>query len=533
MEKVKEYFSNKLDAASQEYSQKLQENIQFLLDEMLTSKAERVKKAGCDGIELHFAHGYLVGEFMSEYANKRMDEFGGSFENRMRFPLAIIKKVREKVGKDYPVIVRISVDDIRNGGVTIDEARMICREFEAAGLDGINVTVGGYWNAHYYVAPAAVPRGYLLKYAEEIKKAVNIPVIAVGRIGQPAMARDAILGGKADMIAMGRASLVDPYIPEKILEGRIDEICPCIGCLQGCTETTNDPSDPSITCTANAFLGKEKMWEIKPAEISKNVIVVGGGPGGLEAAWVMAKRGHKVTLFEKNKEVGGNFRLGAIPPTKQEIVMLIKYYETMCRKYGVDIRLNTEVSADDILNAKPDAVVIASGSTEIVPNIEGIDQEHVVMASDVLMGRKDATGKIMVLGGGMVGAETADFLSEYGNDITIVEMRDEIAKDVARWDRIYLIDRLRHPQHPEAHVHFLTNTTVKAIEGHKVIAEADGETKVLGDFDTIIVAAGYRPAAGLAEELEGKTEVHVIGDARKARKAIDAIREGAKLAISI
>jgi len=301
----------------------------YELIEKFGDAARRARDAGFDAVEVHGAHGYLIAQFMSAYSNKRIDEFGGDFKGRMKFPVEIVKNIRRKVGNGYPVIFRFSGDERVPGGRTIDESRMVARVMEHVGVDALHVSTGVYGSLPWLIAPSAVAPGYNIYAAEEIKKVVNTPVIAVGRINDPLLAEDIIESGKADMVSLGRESIADPEIPNKVAAGRIEEISPCIGCMQACVGYLFDPNHLKISCLVNPFTGRETELNIEKAEKPKKVMVVGGGPGGLEAAWVAAKRGHKVTLCEKENTLGGQYRIGAIPPAKQDIMKALRYYITM------------------------------------------------------------------------------------------------------------------------------------------------------------------------------------------------------------
>ena len=324
----------------------------YQLVEKFGDAAVRAQDAGFDAVEIHGAHGYLIAQFMSSYSNKRIDEFGGSLDNRMRFPLAIIRRVRERLGAAFPLLFRMSGEEKVPGGRTIDESRLVARMVEEAGIDAIDVSVGVSGAAPYIFAPPALPPGFLLQSAEQIKKSVSVPVIAVGRINHPLLAEDAIESGKADLIAWGRSSLADPELPNKIAAGRLEEIAPCISCSQGCIRNFPVPGKPlstlGVTCLVNPFCGYETEMQITPARQPKKVVVVGGGPAGLEAAWVAAARGHRVTLYEKNKVAGGQYRIGAIPPFKQDIARALGYYLYMCEKHGVTLKMGTEATAGEI-----------------------------------------------------------------------------------------------------------------------------------------------------------------------------------------
>lgn len=505
----------------------------YELIEKFGDAAVRARDAGFDAIEIHGAHGYLLAQFMSAYSNKRTDEFGGSLHNRLRFPIEVIHNIRRKIGQPFPLIFRMSAEEKVPGGRTLDESRVVARVIEEAGVDAIDVSVGVSGSSQYIIAPPAVPPGFLLSASQEIKKAVSVPVIAVGRINHPLIAEDAIETGKADLIAWGRPSFADPELPNKVAAGNLDEICPCIYCLQGCLRTFPLPFKPlsklGVTCSVNPFCGREGEMQIKPAIKRKKIIIVGGGPGGLEAAWVAAARGHNVTLYEKNQALGGQYRIAAMPPFKQDIARAIAYYIHTGEKYGVHFNLGIEATATKILAEKPDAVVLATGGEPLVPRIKGINGGRVVTALEVIQGKKQAGTKVLIVGGSTVGCETADLLGEHQHQVTIVEMLPEIATDVPLSARYFLLQRLK-----EYGVQVETGATVKEFLKDGVIAERDGQQIHLAGFDTIVLAMGIKAVNTLKKKLEGKiSELYVIGDAVTPRKATDAIEEGARVAVRL
>ncbi len=505
----------------------------YELIEKFGDAALRAQKAGFDAVEIHGAHGYLIAQFMSAYSNKRTDDFGGSLHNRIKFPVEIIRNIRHKIGRSYPLLFRISGEERIPGGRTIEETRVIARILEDEGIDAIDVSVGVSGSSQFIIPPAAVAPGFLLQNSGEIKTAVSVPVIAVGRINHPLLAEEAIKSGKADLIAWGRASLADPDLPNKVSAGQLDDICPCIACVQGCTRNFPYPDKPlsklGVTCLANPFCGYEGEMIIKPAANSKKVIIAGGGPAGLEAAWIAASRGHDVTLYEKKAEFGGQYRIASIPPFKQEIARLINYYVHMCHKFGVHLLTETEATAKNIIEEKPDTVIIASGAEVLIPQIEGVATRNVVTAWDILEGKREAGRKVLVLGGGMVGCEVADFLGEHLHDVTIVEALPTIAVDVAPSVSYFLLRRLK-----EYNVNIETNTSVIKIMDNGIIARNNNREFSMDGFDTIVLALGTKPVNNLKSELEGKVpEIFIIGDALAPRQAIDAIQEGASIALKI
>lgn len=480
--------------------------------------ALRAKKCGFDGVEVHGAHGYLIAQFMSTYSNKRCDEYGGPIENRMRFPLEIIADIRKKCGKDFTVIFRISGDEYVPGGRTIEETKLIAAMLEKAGVDAIHVSAGVYGSTWAVIPPLNVTNGWIVNLAEEVKRVVNIPVITVGRINDPRMAETILASGKADLVAMGRASLADPDLPNKFAEGRYDDIRHCIGCQQGCLARlfNNEP----IRCVVNPTLGFEYLNETKKAKKAKKVTVVGGGLAGMEAARAAALAGHSVTLYEKSDKLGGQFGLAPIPPFKGNMAYLPSWLARQIKKLGINIKLNTEYTPAVCDEEKPDVVIIATGSTPSKPPIPGIDGSNVVFAQDALAGKVTVKGKVLVAGGGMIGCETATHFAMQGKQVAIVELLPEIATDEESTRREFLLNFIEQKK-----IQVMKGTKVVEINEKGARLEKDGEIFDF-DADTIILALGVKPNSSLAKELEGKTEVKVIGDALKIRNALDAVREG-------
>ena len=504
------------------------------LAERFGDAAVRVRAAGFDAVEIHGAHGYLIAQFMSSYVNKRTDEFGGDLDNRMRFPLMVVDNVRKKVGRDFIVMFRISGDERIPGGRTGYETVLIARMLEEAGVDVIDVSTSVKGSHQYISAPPAVPAGFLLEDSAKVKRAVSVPVIAVGRLNEPAVAEYALETGMADLIAVGRGSLADPEFPNKVRDGKIEDITPCISCLQGCYRAFPKPFDDALekyttTCLMNPFCCAETEMVIKPAALRKKVLIVGAGPAGLEAGWVAAARGHSVTIFEKSEEVGGQFLLAAVPPYKHEIAKGIIYLKRMCKRYGAEIRPDTEATSKMILAEKPDAVIIATGSAPLIPEFEGVENENVVTFADVLSGASLPGENVLVVGGGMVGCEVADFLGERLHRVTIIKRSPVIAKDVPMQVRPFLMERLKNNC-----VRILTGAAVIKFIKDGVIILREGKESVLGGFDTVVLAMGSRPVNALVPQLEGKVpELYVAGDAKRARQALEAIEEGARAALSI
>lgn len=374
--------------------------------------ARRAKEAGFDAVEIHGAHGYLLDQFLSPYSNKRTDEYGGTFAHRMRFPLEVIQNVREEVGEDFPIIFRMSADEYVSGGLTIEDTKMWARILAETGINALHVSGGVYESAQMIIPPAAIEQGVYAENAAAIKQAVNgaIPVIAVGRIKKPEMAEQIIRDGKADLIAMGRALLGDPGLPKKVAEGRISEIRNCVGCNQGCIDRLF--RDEDIACMINPITGHEEEFNLAAPVNRKRVLIIGGGPAGLEAAWVAALRGHKTILFEKEKQLGGQLMMAAKSSHKEELNDLRRHLIHQVRMSDAEIVMGAEADLSTVRRINPDVVILAAGSEEIVPHIPGIFRENVVTGQDVLRGTADVGDNVVVIGGGMVGCETAEYLAD-------------------------------------------------------------------------------------------------------------------------
>lgn len=499
--------------------------------EKYAQAARRCQEAGFDGIEFHGGHGYLVAEFMSSYSNKRSDEYGGTLDGRMKFPLDCIRLIRREVGRDYPMTFRFSIEEKVPGGRTLEESKLIAPMVVEAGVDAIHITRGCYGDLRGVVPVMGSPPGIYVPYSAALKEVVDVPVIAVGRINDPLLAEQVLEQGKADLISMGRALVADPELPKKAAAGAFDEIISCPGDTQGCIEPEGifNPTTFVMRCLVNPFVGREHEWKITSAKKPKKVLVAGGGPAGLEAARIAARRGHKVTLYEKSQKLGGQLNLAAVQPLFQELATVAKNLATQVRKLGVKVELGKEANLKVIEVLKPDVVIVATGAVPATPDLPGVNKPKVVNAHDVLAGKVAVGNKVLILGGGAVGCGVADLLGEHLKQVTIVEMLDDIGIDVGLLPRMSLMERLAGHG-----VKKLVKTTAKEItdDGAKVVR--DGVEETIRGMDNIILAVGARPVNELAEKIKGKVpEVYVIGDAKKPRKAFHAIAEGAEVALKI
>lgn len=489
--------------------------------------AERAMKAGVDAVEIHMAHGYFVNTFLAQRTNKRTDEFGGSFENRMRFPKLIIEEIKKRTEGKVAILARInSVDDVL-GGNDIHDTVTIAVCLEEYGLDGLHVSRAVHIRDQYMWAPTTIHAGFSADLVEQIKKSVKIPVITVGRYTEPYFAELMVRQGKADLVAFGRQSLADPETPNKVKEGRLGEINQCIACLQGCV--ANMYVGERVCCLVNPELGHESD-EVAPPEKKKKVMVIGGGVAGMCAAYTAQERGHDVTLYEASDVYGGNMRLASFPPGKGDIINMIRGYIDRCKRAGVQMRLNTEVTEALVEAEKPDAIIVATGSKTLILPIEGIDNPELIYGSDLLAGKKSAGKKVLVVGGGMVGCETAAFLGEQNHDVTVIEFRDQIGADVISEHRVFLMEDFE-------------NYKIAGITGAKVVQffsdgvayeTANGERNETRGYDSVVLSMGYRNYNPFAEKLEALAdEVYVVGDATRARRALDATKEAYEAAMKL
>lgn len=491
-------------------------------DELVEQYAEgalRAKKAGFDAIEFHGAHGYLICQFLSAYTNKRTDKYGGSLENRMRFALDIVKKTRQKVGPGFPVLFRISAKEFVPEGLDLDQTKVIARALQDTGVDCVDVSAGNYETGQWSCQPGWMPRGCLVPFAEEIKKNVSVPVIVAGRMVDPRLANKVLQEGKADFIALGRPFLTDPQILIKAKEGRYDDIRMCMAC---CNCMDSLMRGQPITCSINAELGREASKPL-PAKIPKKVVVIGGGPGGMEAARVAAGRGHKVSLYEKDKVLGGQLSLAAVPPGKEELKTTIQFLTSQLYKEGVDVQLGHAVTAREIIDLHPDAVIIATGSVTGRPAISGADLPYVLLARDVLSGNVQTGPKVVIVGGGRVGCETAELLARQEKDVTLVRMsgKSRLAAELGPASRGSFLEGLSG-----SGVKIKAAAVINSIDKEGVMVSESGVTSHI-DADTVILSPAPTADDGITGSLEGKVpEIHIIGDCVKPRSIIDAIHEG-------
>ncbi len=497
------------------------------IEEEFAQAAGRAKEAGFDAVEFIASAGYLISQFLSPLTNRRGDEYGGTLENRMRFLLEIVERTREVVGKDFPLMCRISGDELIPGGNTLAEMKVVARTLADVGISAINVTAGWH-ESRVPMITMEVPRGGYVHLAQGIKEAVRgkeVRVIASNRINDPMLADRILREGKADMVSMGRALVADPELPKKAKEGRLDEIVTCVACCQGCFDNLFEGRP--LTCMVNPVVGREGEVKIEPAVHKKKILVVGGGPAGMKAAQMAALRGHEVILCEEDGELGGQLNLASVPPGREELLTVVRELSFQLEKAGVDVRLRARVDPSFVDEIAPDAVIIATGSVPIVPNIQGIDLPNVLQAWEVLGGKKVGE-RVVIVGGGGVGCYTAHHLGSQGKRVWLLEMLEKIARDVGITTRWVLRDSLRR-EGVEIH----TSTRVEEISEEGVRAIRDGDEKFF-EADSVVLAVGSKPNRGLSEALRGRVgELYEVGDCVEPRKALQAIHEGWEIGVKI
>ena len=493
--------------------------------------ALRVKKAGADGVEIHAAHAHgLLGGFLSPLYNKRTDEYGGDINGRLRLTLEVIREVRKTCGSDFIIDVRISGDEYSDGGLNLNDAIYVSKQLEKAGVDMLHVSGGTTIKRGSSIPAPGTKMGSHSALSAEIKKYVSIPVATVGRITEPWIAEELIANGKADICMIGRANLCEPEFCNKAQAGKIDEIRPCIGCLR-CLNGIM--FGKRVSCTVNPSFEPENEDTLLPADTKKNVLVIGGGPAGMEAAFVAAKRGHHVVLADKQDDLGGTVRIAAVPIAKQDLTQLIKYQAHKLEQAGVEVLLNTEITLEVIKEQYADyEIILCGGSTPIVPSFMTEFKDYMT-ADDVLYGRKFPGRKIVIIGGGSVGCETADYLAPILNDrfprnreIILIEMAHEIMANESGPGRSLLVQRMMGKG-----IQIICDAKVEEVSNDTIQYSKDGVDYQITDADTLVLAMGYRPNVTLQEQLtDAGISYAVLGDCKKLGNIKDAISEGYEFA---
>ncbi len=501
-------------------------DIKELIDSF-ASAAVRAKAAGFDGVEIHGGNVYLIYQFLSPLTNKRKDEYGLSPEDRMRFALSILEECRCRLGGDFPVFFRMNATEFAEGGWDLNQAKVLAAQLEARGITALNITAAGFQAKYWHVPPMAIARGSLVPLAAEIKGEIRVPVIAVGRINNPELAEDIISNESADLVGIGRALLADPQFPKKALRGDAHLIRKCIACntCRGRIAVKKYP----VRCAINPLTGRERVFTFTRTADSKRIWIVGGGPAGVNAAKILDERGHKVTLFESGNRLGGQLRLASVPPFKQELRNLMDSYEETVKHSGIELFLNTTVTRADVESGKPDEVVVATGARpiEFKNVLGGVVQKTYWQILEEGPGEEQ---DYLILGGGLIGCETAEYLADSGKSVTIVEILPEIGAVGEAHTRALLLERLH-----EKKIRYLVESQMKCVEQDGVlICNNRTGTESCIYAEVVVLASGRRSDSGLYEAIRPlPCGVHVIGDARLPGGIPQATFEAFKIAYEL
>lgn len=497
--------------------------IQELVKSFATS-AGRAKEAGFDAVELQCGLGYLIAQFVSERTNKRTDDYGGDQEKRDRFAREVMEALRETLNGAIPIITRISASEQLDGGLDLDSAYHLAGQLADWGASAIHVVTGSACDTPpWYYQHMSLPEGVNERLAAQIKTKIELPTIVAGRLGDPKRIEQLFTGGKVDMVALGRPLVADPDLPRKMSEGRTDEIVLCGSCLQGCL--ANVKAGKGLGCIVNPEVGHESQIEI-PAEKARHVVVVGGGPAGLMATIVASRRGHRVTLLERDA-LGGQFSLAPLTPGKTAMGRPLNSLIQLASRSGAEVRTGVRATAELVETLEPDVVVLATGASPTTIPVAGL--EGALTGEEVLTPTTDTGDNVLVVGGGMVGIEVAEFLAVQGKSVTVVEMLNEIARDMEPITRKLTLNRLQGLP-----IKILTETVVETVNADRAVVRGPDGERELGPFDSLVVAVGTRSNAELAEPLLDRgLEVHVVGDAAELKQIIGAVHSAWEVACSI
>lgn len=488
--------------------------------------AQRCRQAGMDFVEIHGAHGYLINQFLAPNSNRRTDDYGGSFENRVRFFVSVLRDIKTKCGTDFPVGVRMNGEDYIENGWTLEEACRLAPILEKEGAAYLHVSAGVYGSRQLTIPSMYVEQGCFAHLAEAVKTRVSIPVVAVGRIKKPQMAEQILDDKKADIIALGRSLLADPEWPNKAAMNKLDLIRPCVGCCLGCIHAVFQLEPGG--CVVNPDVGREHLLT-PPVDIGggRTLVVAGGGPAGMAAARMAALRGYRVTLCEQSPQLGGALRLAAIPPGRAELGDIISYLVKELKRLDVDIRLDTPLDEKWVRELNPDTLVLATGSLPDMPIIKGLykTRMEITTVTDVLAGQSLDGERILVLGGNQTGLVLADYLAESDKSVTVLHRGDHFAEEMSSNDRYYLRERLKKED-----VALFKQVAFREILPHGVRFSVNGRTQTLEPFDAIVLADTMIPLREALNLIRNNTTpIHIIGDAKEPRHLMYAISEGEEL----
>jgi 2-enoate reductase len=492
--------------------------------------------SGVDGVELHGHEGYLLDQFTTAIWNFRTDKYGGDLQKRLTFPVEVLSEIKKRAGADFPVQYRFGlkhyIKGLRSGALSgekyieagrdIPEGLAMAKLLEQVGFDALHVDAGCYDSWYWAHPPGYQEHGCMADMAAEVKKIVNIPVIAVGRLDIPELAEKVIAAGQADIVAIGRGLLADAKWPLKAASGKEDDIRPCIGCHDGCIGRFF--RGKQLCCTVNPACGRERLYSLTPADEPKNVMVIGGGIAGMEIARVATLRGHKVILYEKNNYLGGHLIEASVPDFKRDLATLLEWHKKQLKDLGVEVKLGTLVSEDLIEREKADVLIVATGSIPLIPDIPGIEKNNVITCIDLLLGKKTAGKSVIVIGGGLVGCETALWLVQQGKKVTLIEMLPELMTGglvIPGMNKVMLLDLIALNK-----VNILLGAKVEAITAEGAVVVQNKQRKSI-TADTLVLAVGLKSENRLYNSLTGKAAfLYSVGDCTQPRNILGAIWDG-------
>ncbi len=492
--------------------------------------ARRCRDAGFDFVEIHAAHGYLINQFMAPNSNIRTDAYGGSFENRTRFLFEIMDQIKEKAGEDFPVGIRINGNDYIENGWELKDTVRLAPDIEKAGAVYLHISGGVYGSTELTIPSMYTPHGCFVHLAEAVKKVVNIPVITVGRIKKPEHANQILEEGRADMVSMGRSFLADPHYPNKAKNGQISQIRPCVGCCLGCIHAVlaKEPGG----CVVNPDVGREyKLSQEKPGQSRETVLVAGAGPAGMAAARLFAIRGHKTLICEKDDVSGGLLALAGKAPGRGELSDILDFFRQELDRLDIEIQYNTPLSAELLDKVKPHRVILATGSMPDMPIIKGLFQSEMALITnvDLLKGKEQAGERVIVLGGGMTGLITADFLADQGKEVVVLNRKKSFAEEMSSNDRYYLRERLK-----KNNVILYKNVSIQSVTSDGVVFKVKGENMTLSGFDTVVISEKHQPVRDIKHlEKNCSAQFHLIGDVKTPRHLMYCISEAEEIARAV